>query len=564
MLETPAFIPGWHAPVLDPIAGLVAGLIDGRRSADGIVDALSGQAQPVLVYYALEWLEQQGCIAEADSTHAEDAAPAVVEVNDYLDPRLEEQNRLALTTREPWMIAGPGSIGPLFRAGRTACWKCLAAWLEQNRPAWPTTRPSVDISPQMLEGAIWTAEPTGLRRHLLTRRPQCPACGDARAPDPLPAAPIEQTLRRLERHISPITGIVGEVETGLTFGPTHLAVAGLNGGSTIAVGKGRTEIEAKAACLAEAVERYSCRWQGDERCVRASCRELRGQAVHPAAILNHSVPIPFDEEAEIDWTPVRSLTHGCTRFVPTAFCYYGYPQDESRRFCRADSNGCAAGNTVDDAVQRGLLELIERDAAAIWWYNRVRRPAVDLGSFEDPYLAAMRQYVEGMRRTLDVLDITTDLGVPVFVAVSARDDGGAPLLGFGVHRDTRAAVASALAELSQMLAVDPAGERQEVRDWLETATLGSQPYVVPTHICGPRQGAAADPVEILATHQLEVLVLDVTRLEIGFPVARVIVPGLRHFHPRFAPGRLYDVPLRLGWLEKPLAEAELNPIPIFL
>ena len=55
-------------------------------------------------------------------------------------------------------------------------------------------------------------------------------------------------------------------------------------------------------------------------------------------------------------------------------------------------------------------------------------------------------------------------------------------------------------------------------------------------------------------------VLDQTRAEIQLPVVRVIVPGLRHFYRRFAPGRLYDVPVKLGWLEEPLAEAELNPL----
>jgi oxazoline/thiazoline synthase len=48
------------------------------------------------------------------------------------------------------------------------------------------------------------------------------------------------------------------------------------------------------------------------------------------------------------------------------------------------------------------------------------------------------------------------------------------------------------------------------------------------------------------------------------PVAKVIVPGLRHFWARFAPGRLYDVPVRLGWISRPLAEEELNPVPMFL
>jgi ribosomal protein S12 methylthiotransferase accessory factor len=35
---------------------------------------------------------------------------------------------------------------------------------------------------------------------------------------------------------------------------------------------------------------------------------------------------------------------------------------------------------------------------------------------------------------------------------------------------------------------------------------------------------------------------------------------LRHFYRRFAPGRLYDVPVKLGWRTNPIAESELNPL----
>ncbi len=61
---------------------------------------------------------------------------------------------------------------------------------------------------------------------------------------------------------------------------------------------------------------------------------------------------------------------------------------------------------------------------------------------------------------------------------------------------------------------------------------------------------------------MEFLVLDQTRPDIGMPVARVIVPGMRHFWARFAPGRLYDVPVSMGYRESPLAEADLNPAPV--
>ncbi len=71
-------------------------------------------------------------------------------------------------------------------------------------------------------------------------------------------------------------------------------------------------------------------------------------------------------------------------------------------------------------------------------------------------------------------------------------------------------------------------------------------------------------VEIAAQHSLEVLVLDQTRPDIGLNVVKVMVPGLRHFKARFAPGRLYDVPVKLGWLSTHLSEEQLNPIPMFI
>ena len=60
---------------------------------------------------------------------------------------------------------------------------------------------------------------------------------------------------------------------------------------------------------------------------------------------------------------------------------------------------------------------------------------------------------------------------------------------------------------------------------------------------------------------LEILVLDQTRPDIGLPVVKVTVPGLRHFWPRFGPGRLYDVPVELGLIPQRLSEAQLNPVP---
>jgi ribosomal protein S12 methylthiotransferase accessory factor len=66
-------------------------------------------------------------------------------------------------------------------------------------------------------------------------------------------------------------------------------------------------------------------------------------------------------------------------------------------------------------------------------------------------------------------------------------------------------------------------------------------------------------VEIAGRAGLDFLVLNQTRPDVEVPVVRVIVPGLRHFYRRFAPGRLYDVPVKLGLRDRPSLESELTP-----
>jgi ribosomal protein S12 methylthiotransferase accessory factor len=371
-------------------------------------------------------------------------------------------------------------------------------------------------------------------------------------------------------------------------------------------GKGITDAQARAGALCEALERYSGVFRGAEPRRRARLADLGDAAIHPNACLLFSdrqyrerdtwnaaghaydvIPLPFDPAAEIEWTPVWSLSRQAVRYLPAAYCWFDYPQPAGQTFCHACSNGNAAGNTIEEAIVQGFLELVERDSVALWWYNRVRRPAVDLDSFAEPYLDRLRAFLRTHHRDLWALDVTSDLGVPAIAAVSQRTDGGAGqiLFGLGAHLDARLALLRAVTELNQMLGPvlnappeDP-GSRLTDRatlQWLRTATVANQPYLDP--LDGPARRAADFPArrsddlrdDVLFCQALaegqgsELLVLDQTRPEVGLPVVKVIVPGLRHFWARFAPGRLYDVPVRMGWLPWPWTEEELNPIPMFL
>src|SRR5690606_26525226 len=130
-----------------------------------------------------------------------------------------------------------------------------------------------------------------------------------------------------------------------------------------------------------------------------------------------------------------SLTRDTHRLLPTGLLYYGTPAELSRGFVRADSNGSAAGASLEDALVQGFLELVERDAVALWWYNRTRQPAVDVAAFHDHWADRIRDVYAELGRELWVLDVTSDLGVPAMAAISRRTGAGPENItfGFGAH-----------------------------------------------------------------------------------------------------------------------------------
>jgi oxazoline/thiazoline synthase len=353
-------------------------------------------------------------------------------------------------------------------------------------------------------------------------------------------------------------------------------------------GKGMTEAQARASALGEAIERYSGIFRGSEVRIKASYRELNNKAIHPNACMNFSirqfqqrekcnrrdadfnwVPEPFDEDREIEWTPVWSLTEEQFKYVATALCYFGYPYDPQHDFCRPDSNGNAAGACLEEAILQGLLEVVERDAVALWWYNRACRPRVELAGFGEKYFEALEELYRILGREMYVLDISADYPIPVFAAVSREKNGGGNLLlGFGAHLEPRIAIARALTEMNQFLAEAVSGKKLRffvgepfdksfiLPDPLATAKTSGDYTRLDTEdlredvwIC----------VQQARQRGMETLVLDQTRADVGMHVVKVVVPGMRPWWARFASGRLYDSPVAAEWREVRLTEAQLNP-----
>lgn len=570
-------------------------------------------------------------------------------------------------------------IGPRFRPDRPGCWACLEQRLRGHRrvqqflhhhtgrsepyatsiAALPAT---IDVVAGLLSTALhgWAARPTARQdqldelqdhpldgvvvsldprtlastHHLLTARPQCPRCGDPGLLARLQSQPItlaprtaevrdggrrsedpHATYARLERHISPITGIVSRMvrstppdsTVGHAYYTDHNFVHMTRNLEFLRIslrsfsgGKGRSDIQARTGALCESIERYSGVFQGDEAMRMASYAELVSageRVVHPNAMMLYSdaqlaerarwnatgelfswVPERFDEHARIAWTPAWSLIDNEPRWLPTALCFY----NADSPMMRADSNGAAAGNNLEEAILQGFLELVERDAVALWWYNRLSLPGVDLASFAEPYFERVVAELAGQGRELWVLELPTDLHVPCYAAVSRRTDHACEqiVFGLGAHLDAALAVSRAITEHNQFLPHVTATSHPPssvAGRWYREARIERERYLAPNGTAPRRRDdhPRYDPghdlraeilrcSELVRAQGLELLVQDHTRPDTDLCVAKVTVAGLRHFWARLGPGRLYDVPVALGLLEQPTPESELNPVPMFV
>jgi ribosomal protein S12 methylthiotransferase accessory factor len=468
-----------------------------------------------------------------------------------------------------------------------------------------------------------------IAKHYVAPRPQCPTCGSKKLRDPRrKPVPIKlgagdklvmtsggyrtvssrATVARFRKHVSPLTGVVTKlerIEADLPMNTNFYAShnfsapaqdvdelrAGLTGGS---FGKGSTAEQGEASALMEAIERYSGIFQGDEiRMTRRFTDFPSGDAILPNDVLlfsdaqsqpeqtsadesheTQTAPSLFDPSAKIEWSPVWSLRDQRFKYLPTSLLYFFYRGPAA---FHADSNGCAAGNTLEEAIVQGFLELVERDSYAIWWYNRLRRAEVDLRQFDDSYIRDLQTQLAETGRRLWVLDITSDLGVPTYVAILHWIQNGQENIEFGsgAHFDKRIALLRALTELNQFMSIGlmdgGTGEKPSL-DGTNPLRLQEHPFLTPTGNPAdqPDPGATVGflhntrgqvdaCIDIAKRAGLDFLVLDQTRPDVGVPVVRVIVPGLRHFYRRFGPGRLYDVPVKLGLLDRPLPESELTP-----
>jgi ribosomal protein S12 methylthiotransferase accessory factor len=185
-------------------------------------------------------------------------------------------------------------------------------------------------------------------------------------------------------------------------------------------------------------------------------------------------------------------------FLKSPFCmFHRIPGDdlEYKSFLRyASSNGSASGAGHDEALLHALLETVERDALSLayldWFVNATPGSVrvVEPDSLPDDLRILWRAVAGEIGSDPLLVDITTDLGIPVFCALpSLPDPVRIGVHGSGASLSPAYAVERALSELLQLAAVRPA---HDVERYRRLASLDRWPVL--------RRCAELHPADLLA------------------------------------------------------------------
>jgi len=461
-------------------------------------------------------------------------------------------------------------------------------------------------------------------QHFVSRRPQCQVCGDPALFGSVNNIPIflndgikhkdvdggyrsisrQETFTNINKMISPITGIITELteisdgeepDKMMIFQAAYFQSTYQKKMITadtfvqLSLGKGVSKQQAMSSALGEALERQAAQFTGEESFIYSTVKELNHRAFHSqqlapfskaqyekfthhkeVSLNNPQWVSEYNETIPINWVRGWSLSEDEFVYFPAAFCFANTPYDD-HIYSLYTHNGNAAGNTQEEAILQGALELIERDAVAIWWYNQIPRPEISLDVIPDE---SRRKIFKTLDNDWDywILDISNDIEVVSCVSVGKHKQTGQFVLGFGSHLDVSIACQRALTEMYQLITI-----KNKVTGPFDFDLIPAHPFLFPRRNTIKKCKADYQSfvslnikedilylLKTLANAGLELCVVNYSRPDIFLKTLKVIVPGLCHFWPQLDNQRLYAVPVKLGWFSKALQENDLNPLDLYL
>ena len=357
---------------------------------------------------------------------------------------------------------------------------------------------------------------------------------------------------------------------------------------------------AQLVAIAEAAERYAAGDFLGEPVRWARARDLDGAVIGPesvprcsaAELASSGCPLTaLTGDAVIRWVRGIDLASGEPVWLPAIMACYGLRDIRpAERFWYRISTGYAVHTDPGEAVVRGLCEVIERDAIALTWLQRLPLPPLP-GHGRSDLTGELLVWCERHFVRTYLFDATTDMEVPTVycLQVAEFDTSMRQAVSCATGRTIAAAAEKALLEvlryrLPGMEPPETPPDRSQFRDITHGAAFMGRPQMAPAfgfltdgegrRTAPPRPRLPGEPsraldaiMATLAGKGMRAVVVDRTPRELadaGLTAVCVVVPGLQpmSLHPlaqyRGHP-RLYEAPGTMGYPS--VSEEGLNSWP---
>ena len=315
-------------------------------------------------------------------------------------------------------------------------------------------------------------------------------------------------------------------------------------------GKGHSVNAAKASGMMESIEGFHAE-NIDLKTVTESYKNLNHKI--DISRLAMSCEREFSEDIIIPWVRCLRIDNEDTVWLPYELIHADFtvPVPDNHGYFIADSNGLASGNTILEAINHGLYEVIERDCLALWQltpHELHHEKRVNLDTINDEFLNNIINKLKQKNIHVGIWNITSDACIPTFICkiLSDNNTGIRPAYGSGTHLNKNIALSRAITEAAQSRVTFIAGARDdqyheiyenEISDgvyslWLdELRTVNNKPIECFESIPMIDFETLEDDRDYVIAQLSKIGLKDayyanLTKQEFNIPVVKVVVPGL--------------------------------------
>jgi ribosomal protein S12 methylthiotransferase accessory factor len=157
--------------------------------------------------------------------------------------------------------------------------------------------------------------------------------------------------------------------------------------------------------------------------------------------------LKFDEKTVFGWVPSRSITSEKKIWCPAQLVSSKYFRENVKKIGDDNNNepmlrwsvttGIATGQSLEEALAKGILEVVERDAFMISYLNKLSPPIVNLDNLaeQDSDLEKILKYFRRYNLEVYFIQLPTDFPAHVYFAIVIDRTGLGPALCAGASAD---------------------------------------------------------------------------------------------------------------------------------